>query len=229
MVKFPTLEVMTSMAAHKISDAVIRRLPGYYRYLRELEKVGITRISSQELGARMGLTASQIRQDINCFGTLGQQGYGYNVSDLRSHIGSILGLDSDHSVVIVGAGNIGQAVACYPGFSSRGFKPVAMFDVRPELIGSTISGIPVLDSNDMVAYLKEHPVSIGVIATPSRAAQQAAQALVDGGVRAIWNFAPMDLKVPANVAINNVHLTDSLLVLTYRLHQMELSEDGDKN
>lgn len=212
------------MAAHKISDAVIRRLPGYYRYLRELEKIGITRISSQELGARMGLTASQIRQDINCFGTLGQQGYGYNVSDLRGHIGSILGLDTPHSMVIVGAGNIGQAVAWYPGFSQRGFEPVAMFDVKPELIGTVIRGVPVYDTQDLVSFLKEHPVRIGVIATPSRAAQQAAQALVDGGVRAIWNFAPMDLKVPENVAINNVHLTDSLLVLTYRLHQMELNE-----
>lgn len=214
------------MAAHKISDAVIRRLPGYYRYLRELEKIGITRISSQELGARMGLTASQIRQDINCFGTLGQQGYGYNVSDLRSHIGSILGLDTPHSMVIVGAGNIGQAVAWYPGFSQRGFEPVAMFDVKPELIGTVIRGVPVYDTQDLVSFLKEHPVRIGVIATPSRAAQQAAQALVDGGVRAIWNFAPMDLKVPENVAINNVHLTDSLLVLTYRLHQMELNESA---
>lgn len=214
------------MAAHKISDAVIRRLPGYYRYLRELEKIGITRISSQELGARMGLTASQIRQDINCFGTLGQQGYGYNVSDLRSHIGSILGLDTPHSMVIVGAGNIGQAVAWYPGFSQRGFEPVAMFDVKPELIGTVIRGVPVYDTQDLVSFLKEHPVRIGVIATPSRAAQQAAQALVDGGVHAIWNFAPMDLKVPENVAINNVHLTDSLLVLTYRLHQMELNESA---
>ena len=217
------------MAAHKISDAVIRRLPGYYRYLRELEKIGITRISSQELGARMGLTASQIRQDINCFGTLGQQGYGYNVTDLRTHIGSILGLDCQHSMVIVGAGNIGQAVAWYPGFSSRGFEPVAMFDVRPDLIGSVIRGVPVYDVEDLRSYLAEHPVRIGVIATPAAVAQQVAQALVDGGVRAIWNFAPMDLKVPQNVVINNVHLTDSLLVLTYRLHQMELSEQAQDN
>ena len=212
------------MAAHKISDAVIRRLPGYYRYLRELEKIGITRISSQELGARMGLTASQIRQDINCFGTLGQQGYGYHVSDLRAHIGSILGLDTPHSMVIVGAGNIGQAVAWYPGFSSRGFEPVAMFDVKPELIGTTIRDVPVYDIATIRDFLAQNPVRIGVIATPAQGARQAAQLLVEGGVRAIWNFAPIDLKVPENVVINNVHLTDSLLVLTYRLHQMELSE-----
>ena len=119
-----------------------------------------------------------------------------------------------------------RTIPWYPGFSQRGFEPVAMFDVKPELIGTVIRGVPVYDTQDLVSFLKEHPVRIGVIATPSRAAQQAAQALVDGGVRAIWNFAPMDLKVPENVAINNVHLTDSLLVLTYRLHQMELNESA---
>ena len=196
------------MAAHRISDAVIRRLPGYYRYLRELEKVGITRISSQELGARMGLTASQIRQDINCFGTLGQQGYRYNVAELRAHIGGILGLGRKYEMVIAGAGNIGQAVAWYPGFSQRGFSPAAMF------------------VTELRAFLEEHPADIGVIATPARVAQQVAQQMIEGGVRALWNFAPMDLKVPEGVVANNVHLTDSLLVLTYRLHQMEAREEA---
>lgn len=212
------------MAAHKISDAVIRRLPGYYRYLRDLEKIGITRISSQELGARMGLTASQIRQDINCFGTLGQQGYGYNVAELRAHIGSILGLGRGYDMIIVGAGNIGQAVAWYPGFSQRGFEPIAMFDVKPDMIGRVIRGVPVYNVTELRAFLAEHPALIGVVATPARVAQQVAQQMIEGGVRAIWNFAPIDLKVPATVAVNNVHLTDSLLVLTYRLHQMELAE-----
>ena len=212
------------MAAHKISDAVIRRLPGYYRYLRDLEKIGITRISSQELGARMGLTASQIRQDINCFGTLVQQGYGYNVAELRAHIGSILGLGRGYDMIIVGAGNIGQAVAWYPGFSQRGFEPIAMFDVKPDMIGRVIRGVPVYNVTELRAFLAEHPALIGVVATPARVAQQVAQQMIEGGVRAIWNFAPIDLKVPATVAVNNVHLTDSLLVLTYRLHQMELAE-----
>jgi redox-sensing transcriptional repressor len=214
------------MAAHKISDAVIRRLPGYYRYLRELEKIGITRISSQELGARMGLTASQIRQDINCFGTLGQQGYGYNVSELRGHIAGILGLGRKYEMVIVGAGNIGQAVAWYPGFSQRGFDPVAMFDVKPDLIGRVIRGVPVYNITELRPFLQEHPAEIGVVATPARVAQQVAQQMIEGGVRAIWNFAPLDLKVPDSVVVNNVHLTDSLLVLTYRLHQMELQEEA---
>ena len=189
------------MATHKISDAVIRRLPGYYRYLRELEKIGITRISSQELGARMGLTASQIRQDINCFGTLGQQGYGYNVAELRAHIGSIL------------------------GFSQRGFEPLAMFDVKPDLIGRVIRGVPVYSVTELKVFLQEHPATIGVVSTPARVAQQIAQQMIEGGVRAIWNFAPLDLKVPDNVVVNNVHLTDSLLVLTYRLHQLERAEE----
>ena len=215
------------MAAHKISDAVIRRLPGYYRYLRDLEKSGITRISSQELGARMGLTASQIRQDINCFGTLGQQGYGYNVSELRAHIGSILGLGKKYDMIIVGAGNIGQAVAWYPGFSQRGFEPIAMFDVKPDMIGRVIRGVPVYNVTELRAYLTEHPAVIGVVATPARVAQQVAQQMIEGGVRAIWNFAPIDLKVPDSVVVNNVHLTDSLLVLTYRLHQMEQAEEEE--
>lgn len=215
------------MAAHKISDAVIRRLPGYYRYLRDLEKIGITRISSQELGARMGLTASQIRQDINCFGTLGQQGYGYNVSELRAHIGSILGLGRKYDMIIVGAGNIGQAVAWYPGFSQRGFNPIAMFDVKPDMIGRVIRGVPVYNVTELRAYLNEHPAVIGVVATPARVAQQVAQQMIECGVRAIWNFAPIDLKVPNSVVINNVHLTDSLLVLTYRLHQMEQAEEEE--
>lgn len=214
------------MAAHRISDAVIRRLPGYYRYLRELEKVGITRISSQELGARMGLTASQIRQDINCFGTLGQQGYGYNVAELRAHIGGILGLGRKYEMVIAGAGNIGQAVAWYPGFSQRGFSPAAMFDVKPDLIGRVIRGVPVYNVTELRAFLEEHPADIGVIATPARVAQQVAQQMIEGGVRALWNFAPIDLKVPEGVVANNVHLTDSLLVLTYRLHQMEAREEA---
>lgn len=217
------------MAVHKISDAVIRRLPGYYRYLRELERIGITRISSQELGARMGLTASQIRQDINCFGTLGQQGYGYNVTELRGHIENILGLGRKYEMVIAGAGNIGQAVAWYPGFSQRGFEVTAMFDVKPDMIGRVIRGVPVYNTTELSAFLEEHPATIGVVATPARVAQQVAQLMVDGGVKAIWNFAPIDLKVPPEIVLNNVHLTDSLLVLTYRLNQMEPDAQEENN
>ena len=217
------------MAAHRISDAVIRRLPGYYRYLRELEKVGITRISSQELGARMGLTASQIRQDINCFGTLGQQGYGYNVPELRAHIGEILGLAHGYEMVIAGAGNIGQAVAWYPGFSQRGFHVSALFDVKPDLIGRVIRGVPVYNITEMRAFLREHPAKIGVVATPARVAQTVAHQMIEGGVRALWNFAPMDLKVPEGVVASNVHLTDSLLVLTYRLQRLEEESGAPSN
>ena len=212
------------MATHKISDAVIRRLPGYYRYLRELEKIGITRISSQELGARMGLTASQIRQDINCFGTLGQQGYGYNVAELRAHIGSILGLGRKYDMIIVGAGNIGQAVAWYPGFSQRGFEPLAMFDVKPDLIGRVIRGVPVYSVTELKVFLQEHPATIGVVSTPARVAQQIAQQMIEGGVRAIWNFAPTHLDVPPQILVQNENMAASLALLCKHLNEQMKSE-----
>lgn len=205
------------MNEQKISEAVIRRLPQYDRYLRELERLGITRISSGELGKRMGLTASQIRQDINCFGALGQQGYGYNVQELKNYIEQVLGLSEPHSMVIVGAGNLGRAVCNYPGFTRRGITPIALFDRNEDLIGTRVGELTVQSMEDFVPFLKAHPASIGVIATPRQTAQQVADLMVAGGVRAIWNFAPLDLKLPENVAVNNVHLTDSLLVLTYRL------------
>ena len=188
--------------------------------------MGITRISSQELGARMGLTASQIRQDINCFGTLGQQGYGYNVAELRAHIGGILGLGRKYEMVIAGAGNIGQAVAGTPAFPSAGFRRRPCSTSSPTSSAGVIRGVPVYNVTELRAFLEEHPADIGVIATPARVAQQVAQQMIEGGVRALWNFAPMDLKVPEGVVANNVHLTDSLLVLTYRLHQMEAREEA---
>lgn len=209
------------MAQNKVSEAVIRRLPGYYRYLMNLERQGVTRISSQELGSRMGLTASQIRQDINCFGTLGQQGYGYNVAELKAYIGSILGLDRDYSMVIAGAGNIGKAVAAYPGFVQRGIRVRAMFEQDKDIIGQEIGGVPVLDIMHMGSYLQENHCAVGVVATPSIVAQKVADEMIANGVRAIWNFAPIDLQVPDTVALNNVHLTDSLLVLMYKLKEKE--------
>ena len=215
------------MASNKISDAVIRRLPGYYRYLYGLEEQGVERIPSQELGQRMGLTASQIRQDINCFGALGQQGYGYNVSELRQYIAGVLGLDRRYRVVIVGAGNIGRAVAAYPSFQKRGMNVVALFDVDPELVGQTLpNGAPILHAQGLKQYLGAHSCRVGIVATPGQVAQEAADMLVEGGVRAIWNFAPVDLKVPSHVVVNNVHLTDSLYVLLYKLNEKNLELGG---
>ncbi len=215
------------MNDQKISEAVIRRLPQYDRYLRELERLGITRISSGELGKRMGLTASQIRQDINCFGALGQQGYGYNVQELKSYIEQILGLSEPHDMVIVGAGNLGRAVCNYPGFLRRGITPVALFDRNESLKGIKVGELTVQSMEEFIPFLKENPASIGVIATPRQAAQEVADLMVEGGVRAIWNFAPVDLKLPPDVAVNNVHLTDSLLVLTYRLRVISDRKNGE--
>ena len=204
----------------RVSGAVIRRLPGYYRYLGKLERAGAQRISSQELGEQMGLTASQIRQDINCFGGCGQQGYGYNVPELRRHIGQILGWNRDYRMVIVGAGNMGQALMSYDGFREMHFDMVAAFDSDPALIGRSVRGLVIRDVQELPQALDAQPVDIGIVAVPEAAAQAVCDQLVAGGVHAIWNFAPIDLSAGPDVAINNVHLSDSLLVLTYALGHM---------
>ena len=213
----------------RVSDAVVRRRPMYYRHLRELEKAGVVRISSQELGERMNLTASQIRQDINCFGGFGQQGYGYHVSNLKERIGEILGLNHQYHVIIVGAGNIGRAVANYAGFKKEGFNIQAMFDVSPALVGIDVHGTLVQPMDKLDQWLSAHQVDIAVLSVPSAYAQETADALVRGGVRAIWNFAPVDLNLPDGVAVNNVHLSDSLHILTYRMNEKELFETLDAN
>ena len=193
----------------RVSDAVVRRLPMYYRHLKELEKAGVVRISSQELGERMNLTASQIRQDINCFGGFGQQGYGYHVANLKERIGEILGLHKQYHMIIVGAGNIGRAVANYAGFSREGFNIQAIFDVSEALVGIDVHGILVQPMEKLETWMSTHQVDI-------------ADQLVQGGVRAIWNFAPVDLTLPEGVAVNNVHLSDSLHILSYRMNEKEL-------
>lgn len=204
-----------------VSDAVIRRLPGYYRHLRELEASGVTQISSQELGRRMQLTPSQIRQDINCFGGFGRQGYGYKVSELKDHIGEILGLDRQHSLIILGAGSIGTAVAHYPTFSREGFCTLAMFDVAEDKIGTRMNGVPVLDMATLESYLAATPVDIAVLALPAGFAQDTVDRLYAGGVRAVWNFAPTDLTHPEDMIVVNVHLSDSLQILSYRIAHRE--------
>ncbi len=200
-----------------VSDAVIRRLPGYYRHLRELEAAGVHQISSQELGKRMQLTASQIRQDINCFGGFGRQGYGYEVSKLKGHIGEILGLDKKHKMIIIGAGNIGRAVANYPSFGREGFSTVAIFDADPARIGTEVAGSTVRAIDDLDAFLTQNQVDIGVLALPVKGAQEILNRLVDKGVKGIWNFAPTDLKHPDDVTLVNVHLSDSLQTLSFRM------------
>ncbi|MCH5285967.1 MAG: redox-sensing transcriptional repressor Rex [Christensenellaceae bacterium] len=203
--------------AGRVSEAVIRRLPGYYRHLCELETAGVTQISSQELGKRMQLTPSQIRQDINCFGGFGRQGYGYRVPELKAHIGDILGLNKAHRVIIIGAGNIGSAVAQYPDFARGGFKTVALFDVSAEKIGVQVGNIPVRGMDELEDFLRTTDVDIAVLATPASCAQETLNRLCDSGIRAVWNFAPVDLRHPEGVAVVNVHLSDSLQILSYKM------------
>ncbi|AJG97023.1 MULTISPECIES: redox-sensing transcriptional repressor Rex [Clostridium] len=210
------------MEKHKnISMAVIKRLPKYHRYLEELMKNEVDRISSKELGEKIGFTASQIRQDLNCFGDFGQQGYGYNVKELYTQISAILGLDRGYEAALVGAGNIGQAVSNYSRFENLGFKITAIFDANPKLIGMKIRDVEIMDIDEMESVLEEHKIDIGIICVPRKNAQVVADELIRGGVRAIWNFAPVDLVVPDHVKVENVHLSESLLTLIYLLNESE--------
>ncbi len=202
-----------------VSEAVIKRLPAYYRHLKELEKEGVTQISSQGLGDRMRLTASQIRQDINCFGGFGRQGYGYSVSGLREHIGRILGVDHAHKMMIVGAGNIGRAVALSDSFPANGFRTIALFDSNKDKIGMDVGGLCVQDVKDMKRYLMENPVDIAVLAVPAEHAQPLAETLCGCGVKGFWNFAPVDLKLPDDASVVNVHLDEGLEILSFRMMQ----------
>lgn len=220
------------MSERRVPNAVIHRLPRYYRYLGDLLSKGITRISSADLSRRMGVTASQIRQDLNHFGGFGQQGYGYNVETLYAEIGKILGQEQEYRVIIIGAGNLGQAVAHYTNFDKRGYKVMALFDCDPELAGKTIRGSKVYDVKGLPEYLRENPTDIAVLTIPRTGASEVAQTLVDGGIRAIWNFASIDLRFPeSEVVVENVHLSDSLRVLTFRLKELrELASDkGEKD
>ena len=204
-----------------ISMAVIKRLPKYHRYLSELLKNDVDRISSKELSEKIGFTASQIRQDLNCFGDFGQQGYGYNVRELYNQISNILGLQNDYNTVIVGAGNIGQAIANYSHFEKLGFSTTAIFDANPKLIGIKLRDIEIRDIDELPKYLEDNSVDIGMICVPRVNAQKVCNELIDGGVKGIWNFAPVDLIAPENIVIENVHLSESLLTLVYLLNQEE--------
>jgi len=201
----------------EISQAVIRRLPRYYRYLGELLEDNVERISSNELSRRMQVTASQIRQDLNNFGGFGQQGYGYNVKYLYTEIGKILGLDIDHNMIIIGAGNLGQALANYTSFERRGFIFKGIFDVNPRLSGVSIRGVPIRMMDELKDFINEHNIDIAVLTIPKAKAVEVAKLLVDNGVRAIWNFAHTDLDLPENVIVENVHLSESLMRLSYNL------------
>lgn len=202
----------------EISQAVIRRMPRYYRYLGELLEEGVERISSNDLSRRMRVTASQIRQDLNNFGGFGQQGYGYNVQFLYDEIGKILGLNETHHIIVIGAGNLGQAITNYVKFEKFGFIITALFDVNPKLKGQTVRGIPIYLMDELDQYCEDHPVDIAALTLPKEKADETAQHLVRLGVHAIWNFAHVDLDLSDNqVVVENVHLSDSLMQLSYNI------------
>ena len=205
------------MEGREISQAVIRRLPRYYRYLGELLENGGERISSNDRSKKMHVTASQIRQDLNNFGGFGQQGYGYNVKYLYTEIGKILGLEEDHDMVIIGAGNLGHALANYAAFEKRGFVLKGIFDVNPTLKGMTIRGVPIHMMDELEDFVKNNDIEIGILTIPKAKAIEVANQLVSYGVKAIWNFAHTDLNLPDDVIVENVHLSESLMRLSYNI------------
>lgn len=206
------------MKKENISDAVIRRLPRYYRQLTDLCARGVIRISSHSLGQEMNITASQIRQDFSCFGEFGQQGYGYNVEELRAEIGHILGVDNDHHLIMIGVGNLGHALLQNFHFSQAGFSVDAAFDVSPAQIGTVVNGVPVYSMDDLESYLKEHSVDVVVLTIPQSVAQDTASRLVELGVKGFWNFTNVELSAnDPDVKFENIHFADSLLTLSYRI------------
>ena len=206
------------MKKENISDAVIRRLPRYYRQLTDLCNRGVVRISSHSLGQEMNITASQIRQDFSCFGEFGQQGYGYNVEELRTEIGHILGVDNDHHLIMIGVGNLGRALLHNFPFSDTGFTVDGAFDVSPAIIGSTVNGVPVYSMEELDAYIRDHNVDVVVMTVPQSVAQDMADHLIALGVHGFWNFTNVELScADPDVKFENIHFADSLLTLSYRI------------
>ncbi len=213
--------MVVNLEHRKISRAVISRLPRYYRFLGELLDAGVERISSGDLSKKMHVTASQIRQDLNNFGGFGQQGYGYNVKNLHSEIGRILGLDKTHNFIIIGAGNLGQALANYASFEKSGFILKSLFDVNPRLEGMSIRGVRVRMMDELVGFLQSSDIEIAALTIPKSKAVEVSDVLVKNGIKAIWNFAHTDLTLPKDVIVENVHLSDSLMQLSYNISQRE--------
>lgn len=206
------------MKKENISDAVIRRLPRYYRQLTDLCNRGVVRISSHSLGQEMNITASQIRQDFSCFGEFGQQGYGYNVEELKTEIGHILGVDNDHHLIMIGVGNLGHALLQNFPFSQSGFTVDAAFDVSPAVVGTVVNHVPVYAMSDLDRFLQEHTVDVVVLTIPQSVAQDTANHLIGLGVKGFWNFTNIELssQLP-DVQFENIHFADSLLTLSYRI------------
>ena len=213
------------MSRAKVSNAIIRRLPRYRRYLRQLQVKGIKKISSGELSELIGYTASQIRQDLNTFGEFGQQGYGYEVDKLYKEINKILGLDREYRTVVVGVGNLGQAITNYTYYYKIGFNIIGLFDKDPEVIGKEINDVKIMDGNLLEDYVRDNAVDIGIICVTRDNAQEVADSLIRGGVKGIWNFAPIDLDVPDDIALESVHLSDSLHALSFMIKSKSEEEE----
>ena len=202
-----------------ISNSVIKRLPRYYRFLGELKALGMTRISSRELSERMGLTASQIRQDLNCFGGFGQQGYGYNIDILQSEIARILGLDTPKSAILIGMGNLGRAVTMHVNFETKGFRIIGLFDNKESLVGQVVKNLPIRSTSTLDAFCRENRPQVAILCIPKNAAADIAQQLVSLGIKGFWNFSHYDIALNYNnVQVENVHFGDSLMTLSYRLN-----------
>ena len=204
-----------------VSISVIKRLPRYYRFLGELMKQKVTRISSRELSEKMGLTASQIRQDLNCFGGFGQQGYGYNIEELHNEIGKILGVDEGYKTILIGAGNLGRAIATHMNFEKRGCKLTGIFDINKAIKGELVAGLPIKHMDDLASFCKDNKPVVAILCIPKTAAQEIANKLIKIGITAFWNFSHYDLRVDFNnIIVENVHLGDSLLTLSYGVHSL---------
>lgn len=211
----------------KVSSSVVKRLPRYYRYLNDLLANGVERISSKELSERMGVTASQIRQDLNCFGGFGQQGYGYNVKSLRNEIAKILGLDRGYTAILVGAGNMGRTFAINTKFESRGFKLVGIFDNDPAKVGEVINGHTIQNYAQIKDFIKEKHPEMAILTVPKHSIHAVAEELVGYGIRAFLNFSYTELNAANSIAVENVHLGDSLMRLSYKLFENEKSEAAE--
>lgn len=217
---------VTLLEEKEISQAVVGRLPRYFRYLGELKDEGVERISSQELSELMKVTASQIRQDFNNFGGFGQQGYGYNVEYLYHEIGKILGLNKTHNFVIIGAGNLGRALGNYMNFERRGFVFRGIFDRDESLVGQEVRGVKIRDMRELEQFVRDNEIDIAVLTVPKTSVGDIVDKLVQNGIRAIWNFAHVDLNVPEGVQVENVHLSDSLMKLSYNINRYMKENDS---
>lgn len=207
---------------NNISPSVIKRLPRYYRFLEELEASGMTRISSASLSAKMGITASQIRQDLNCFGGFGQQGYGYNISSLKNEIGKILNIDTQKKLIVIGVGNLGKAIASHINFAEKGYELIGLFDKKESLVGQSVRGLPIRHTESLDDFCREHHPVTAVLCIPKESAKEIAYKLVKLGIKGFLNFSHYDLSLTYdNIVVENVHFGDQLMILSYNINNLE--------